>query len=146
MDQQARNELSALYERDKRLDPHKVVDAARPKTSPLHRFFDWNNTKAAEAWRIHQARQLIRVAVTMIPAVSNGTVREFVSVSNLRRSGGGSYLATVDVLSDEQRHDQALADAVGTLMRLEERFRYLAELQPVWDALAEALAALSKAA
>ncbi|HUD75319.1 MAG TPA: hypothetical protein VMQ76_09630, partial [Terracidiphilus sp.] len=46
--------------------PEKVVEAARPVSSPLHSWFEWNDNKAAENYRIWQARQLIRVTVQTI--------------------------------------------------------------------------------
>ena len=46
------------------LRPEIVVEAARAKTSPLHSSFEWDNTRAAEAHRLWQARQLI-VSVTI---------------------------------------------------------------------------------
>lgn len=43
-----------------RLSPAAVVETARDPSSPLHHCFDWDNTSAAESWRIEQARRLIR--------------------------------------------------------------------------------------
>lgn len=42
-----------------RLTPNAVVEAARAITSPLHRFFTWDDAEAAEAHRREQARKLI---------------------------------------------------------------------------------------
>lgn len=38
----------------------EVVEAARPKRSPLHRFFEWDNDEAARRYREDQARLLVR--------------------------------------------------------------------------------------
>lgn len=43
-----------------RLTPETVVDIARSEASPLHRYFEWDTAKAAEAYRLDQARTLIR--------------------------------------------------------------------------------------
>ena len=57
-------QLEALKEIAKRdgglLRPQAVVDAARPVSSPLHGAFCWNNTEAAQKYRLLQAQQLIR--------------------------------------------------------------------------------------
>lgn len=50
------------------LTPVSVVDAARSPESPLHRYFEWNDSLAAIAHRLDQARVLIRsvrVSVTV---------------------------------------------------------------------------------
>lgn len=136
MKKAAQDKLTEIYTRDGALHPAVVVKEAKSKDSPLHECFDWDDRKAADAHRMNQARQLIRVAVRVIPAISNSPVREYVSISTLRKTGTGSYLATVDVVSDEERYAQALADAIKTLQQLERRFGYIRELAPVWDGLA----------
>lgn len=46
-------------ESDDKLDKEHVLDAARDPSSPLHPKFEWDDTVAAEAHRLEQARQLI---------------------------------------------------------------------------------------
>jgi len=58
--------LSDIHRRHGLLDAETVVAEARPKNSPLHRYFDWDNKVAGERWRLEQARQLIRRAVIVI--------------------------------------------------------------------------------
>lgn len=53
-------EALRTLERNGRLTPEGVVRAAKPDTSPLHPYFEWNNSIAANAHRLEQARQLIR--------------------------------------------------------------------------------------
>ena len=40
--------------------PRAVIDHARPSDSPLHSCFEWNDTEAAEKFRIVQARGVIK--------------------------------------------------------------------------------------
>ena len=51
--------LSEL-EREGRLLPADVVDDARDADSPLHSHFEWDDSIAAEHYRLDQARNLIR--------------------------------------------------------------------------------------
>lgn len=39
--------------------PHEVLDVARNPKSPLHKYFEWEDSKAAEAYRLYQARNLV---------------------------------------------------------------------------------------
>lgn len=41
------------------LTPRAVVDASRPEHAPLHSLFEWDNERAADKWRLDQARQAI---------------------------------------------------------------------------------------
>jgi hypothetical protein len=40
--------------------PRDVVDSARSTNSPLHPFFEWNDQKAADLFRVEQARNMLR--------------------------------------------------------------------------------------
>ncbi len=77
-------ELSALHDADEGIRPAAVVERARPKKSPLHNAFEWDNKAAADQYRLDQARQLIR-AVVSIPQPERGEsftpIRAFVSVT-----------------------------------------------------------------
>jgi hypothetical protein len=42
-----------------KLTPEFVVQDASKISSPLHNFFEWDNEKASDNWRKHQARMLI---------------------------------------------------------------------------------------
>jgi hypothetical protein len=52
--------IKELEDRYGRLTPEQVVDEAKDAKSPLHQFFDWDDSSAALSWRIEQARELIR--------------------------------------------------------------------------------------
>lgn len=53
-----------------RITSAQVVDAARPDEAPLHPAFEWDDEKAAERYRQHQASTLIR-AVVLVPEVAS---------------------------------------------------------------------------
>jgi hypothetical protein len=51
-----------------RLTPDMVVNDAEDPSSPLHKYFEWDESRAAHAYRLDQARRLIarvRVCVTV---------------------------------------------------------------------------------
>lgn len=39
--------------------PEEIVDKARDESTELHKCFEWDDTKAAERYRLHQARQIV---------------------------------------------------------------------------------------
>lgn len=137
-------ELMAIYMRDGALNPEMVVIEARDAKSALHDHFTWEDSEAAHQFRLQQARRLIRVAVTVIPSLSNDPVKQFVSISALRGSEQGSYIATVDILSDESKYVMAKADALRALERLKFQYSYIRELRPVWTAITKALEKVEK--
>jgi hypothetical protein len=62
----AQTALTKLEDRRGRLRPPDVVKAARPKGSPLHGYFEWNDGRAAELFRLEQAKQIIRKVTLVI--------------------------------------------------------------------------------
>lgn len=50
-----------------RATPKQIVDRARDKTSELHKCFEWDDSKAAERWRLEQARQVRHFLVIKKP-------------------------------------------------------------------------------
>ena len=76
-------ELSRLEEQNGgRIDPPSVVKAAKPKKSPLHPCFEWDNNAAAKAYRENQARELMRkiVVVYKEPGKEIQHIRAFVNI------------------------------------------------------------------
>lgn len=119
------------------LSPEQVVEAARPLDAPLHSSFDWDNSSAAEKYRLHQARNLIRAVVTYL-SVDDKVVmcRAFVSLTPDRGKEG--YRLTTAVLSDEERRCQLLQDARAEMKVFRDKYRMLSELGAVFAAMAVA--------
>jgi hypothetical protein len=137
-----RNELTRLAAvHNGQLLPRIVVDAARPDDSPLHSSFDWNDSAAAEKWRLTQARNLIRAVVTF-EQVGNKSVacRVFVSLTPDREEDGAGYRLTSNVMSDEGYRRQLLTDAMADMQRFKDKYRRLAELAKVFAAMDEVTA------
>ena len=113
--------------------PQTVVESARPIRSPLHSRFEWDDSTAGEKYRIWQARQLIRVAVEMIPGMAS-TTEVFVSLSSDRIDGNG-YRIQTEVFKDEDLRNQLLQDALDELEIFKIKYRRLVELNKVFSAI-----------
>lgn len=113
--------------------PEVVVEAAKAKTSPLHKHFEWNNTKAAAQHRLWQARQLISVCVQILPGATE-PVQVYASLSTDRANGGG-YRTTVEILSDADQREQLLQDALHDMNTWQRRYASLRQLSQVFAAI-----------
>lgn len=118
------------------LPPAAVVEAARDENSPIHDYFDWDDSVAAVNWRLQQARQLIRVCVQWEERGKEPIKhRVAVSLSEDRKAKGGGYRLMVDVLADEELRLQLFNDARKELLRLREKYALLTELARVFEAI-----------
>ena len=115
------------------LRPVDVVAEAKKKVSPLHKCFEWNDGKAAQEYRLWQARELIRVSVCVLPG-SDETFRVYASLKGDRKTPGGGYRTLADVLRMPDLRRQLLAEALEELHVFEEKYRRLTELAPIFTA------------
>ena len=123
-------------ENDGVLTAESVVAAARDEGSVLHPQFEWDNDAAAENYRLWQARQLIRVTVEYIgPVDAPVKTRVFVSLTPDRRQESGGYRHIVAVLSDREKRQQLLADAMAEMERFQRKYESLQEVSEVIAAM-----------
>ena len=126
------------------LRPEDVVVSARSEDSPMHGEFDWEDSVAAQNWRVHQASALIRVTVGF-SAELRENVRLFVSLTPDRQAAGGGYRTLASVLSDVERRRQMVEDALTELRTFEKKYKNLLELAGVFGAIKKATKKLAHA-
>lgn len=101
--------------------PKEFLEAARPLNSPVHDYFDWNDSSAAEKYRLEQARNLI-ISVYVV-ADDNNPIREFLRVQIGQQK---RYLEHEQVEQNQDLMDQVIAGAKEQLVRWQERYgRYM---------------------
>jgi hypothetical protein len=129
------NELNRIKLRDAALTARAVVEESRPDDAVLHPIFEWDDTRAAESYREHQATSLIRsvrliaepgdsiterTTTTHEPAFINvspaGSVGAYKSPTEVVRTE--SYFATA--IENASRQVAAAQDAMNELRRLAE--------------------------
>jgi hypothetical protein len=125
-------ELAAL-EADGKLMPEHVVDYARDPSTALHGCFEWDDGEAAQRWRLHQARQIIRCRVQIVERTAE-PVRAYVSLRSEWGSGGG-YRPLVSVLTDAELRAALLEQAKADARAWARKYRQLTELAAVFAAI-----------
>lgn len=101
-DVSVRAALAAL-ETDGRLVPEAVVEAAASPTSPLHRYFTWDDTEAAHEYRKQQARKLIRVVRVVVQEEKLRIVRPSYVRDVSRAPDEAGYVSVQHVRSDAEQ-------------------------------------------
>jgi len=122
------------------VDPFAVVEYARDPLTALHSRFEWDDTEAAERYRIWQARMIIRMELVVIPVegTKGKTVRSFISlVSDRRVEQDKGYRFMVDVLSNADLRDQLLDEARQDMLIFRRKYNQLSELAKVFSAMDE---------
>jgi hypothetical protein len=129
--------LKQLEIREGILLPSTVVAAAKSKTSPLHKYFTWDNNVAAKEYRLQQARQLISITVEYIGSENHGREqRVFVSLRQDRDQGG--YRSLISVMQSSDLRDSFLQDVLEEMAYFRTKFQELKELSNVFSAMSVA--------
>ncbi len=97
-----------------KVTPEMVVEDAIKKSSVFHNYFEWDTTRAANQYRIQQARNLINhiVEVVVIEGVQSKQ-RSFFSIKN----GGGNktYVTIRAAVSKPNYRVQLLNQLISTM-------------------------------
>lgn len=107
------------------LTPEAVVIAAKDRKSVLHKHFEWNDEKAAEAYRVDQARSLVRCIHIDGQDTENGIARAFMSI---REKSGTSYRGLSDILGSADLQARILAQAERDLLAWENRYKQIEDV------------------
>jgi hypothetical protein len=97
--------------------PEDVIEESRAADAVLHGKFTWDDGAAAHQFRLHQARQLLRVSVEIEPRpeAATITVPVFTSLGNERGQG---YRPTEAVRADKDLSLQRDIDVLKQVERL----------------------------
>ena len=63
-------------EKRNRLDPAVVLETAKAPDSPLHKYFEWNKSKAARTYNLQIAQSIIRTVRIVREVTDHGVVRK----------------------------------------------------------------------
>lgn len=125
------------------LTPEDVVQDARNPNSPLHSFFEWDDTAAAEQHRLQQARGLIKAVVAVYVQPDKPAVRTKMFV-HVNEPGAPHYREKSHAMSQKKTREMVLRRAWNELQQWRRRYADLkefADLIPVIDEVQKKLPA-----
>lgn len=110
--------------------PQAVLERARDESSELHKCFTWDDSIAAERWRISEARLVTRQLVIKEVEVPKDRpeIRLFYKTDN--ESG---YKPTEIIVRKEDEYKKLLASAYAELRAFKRKYSMLKELQEIFE-------------
>lgn len=127
--------LAEIARRNKQLTPEGVVESSRPADAPLHRCFEWDNTRAAEEHRKEQARRLIRSIYVIQDDPRTGASRETIAYISADGDDGRCYISSARLMTDADLRSAAISEALRSLEAWQRRYHHLQELRPLFQAI-----------
>jgi hypothetical protein len=118
------------------ITPEDVLADAKHANSPLHSFFEWDDTAAAEQHRLQQARGLIRsvVAIYTSPDAPAQRTRAYV---HIKEPGASHYREASHAMSQKKTRDIVVQRALQELKQWQKRYKDLAEFAAIFEAAEE---------
>ena len=117
----------------------ELVDLARDPGTELHKCFEWDDTIAAEKYRIRQAMDVSRsIQITYVDNRSHEP--ETKSVRMFYNNGRGTgYQSVVRMVTVDDEYAKLLEQAKKEMSYFKQRYSTILEVRSVIDAIDEAL-------
>ncbi len=113
------------------LTAEELLKAATPKSSPIHEFFDWDDTRAAHKFRIEQARHyILELRVEFNEVYTKAYHNVYVEELDQRR-----YTPTKDVAKRSDLMDQVIEVALRNLTYWRDRYGEYKQFRDVTRAI-----------
>lgn len=127
--QARREELEALFHARGTVTPAEVLEYARNPTTALHSAFTWDDSEAAERYRIIEATRVIRRTFVVVEVPGSGEEhRVHLAVSLPPDRGRRGYRLMSDVLNDPEQRDQLVRAAMRELATFRKKYGAVSEL------------------
>ena len=123
--EQAAQELIRIENKHGIIMPKLIVDESRSESAPLYKWFEWDDTKAAEQYRETQASHLIRSIIrTDIQQDECLLVRAFIHIQD-------DYMSIENVLTVTEWRNEMLDNAKKELKAFTIKYQNLCELKNI---------------
>lgn len=138
-------ELERIQEKYGEITPQILLDESRPVTSVMHKCYEWDDSKAAEKWRLQQSRMIMSCLTVTYEGYEPGSeelktieVRAFQNVSQERN---GRFIHVKAAMESQEYRDEIMRRALRELSEFRKKYADLSELSKVISMIDETLAA-----
>lgn len=129
--QKAGEQFERLAQTEEGLTPQSVLDANRDEGTPLHDSFEWDDSAAAEKYRINQAGHFIRCILKVSESETKEEPhRAFFVTTEVHR-----YEPIEEIVSIHTKYEKLLDTAYSELLAFKRKYESLKELKPVFDSI-----------
>ena len=105
--------------------PVDIVNAARPKRSPIHSLFEWDNTVAAEKYRVFQARNhtnRLEIVITSDGDEQKTKAFHSIVITESDDTTKRAYSQMATIMDNKDLRKQVVANALSELNRWKSKY------------------------
>lgn len=104
----------------------QILDYARNENTELHKCFEWDDSIAAERWRLQQARLIVCNLV-----YQESEKHEPTRIRVMQSTENNTYKPVRLILQNKTEYEQLLNRALAELHAFKERYKNLSELEEI---------------
>lgn len=120
-------------EKQGRLSAAELLETAKDERSPIHVEFEWNDTKAAQGFRLQQARMIINTLTIQISSKEKQPVRAFFNIIQQEPT----YTSIQTIINDSDSYQLLLKQAYKELTEFKNKYKQLTELGKIINDIEE---------
>ncbi len=130
--QKCADEIMEICEELESATPQQILEKARDSNTELHKCFTWDDTEAAEKWRIQEARTIVRnlkiIEQKPDKQPEPTTIRVFYKTDN--ESG---YKPTKLILKKPDEYKSLVERCRSELLAIKQKFNSISEYEEIWE-------------
>ena len=112
---EATAEIQAIYDERGEVRASWVVERSKPQSSALHAYINWDDKSAAEAHRLNQARQVLRVVRITTGESTEAQPLMHVPTWSTEEEREGAYQVVGKIVQDKDAYARTLDEATRRL-------------------------------
>ncbi len=116
------------------VSPRELLELARPEDSILHDLFEWDDSVAAEKYRLVQARHIMNhLTVELITNGESIKAPAFINIELTTDEDGQGYLDIESVVKSKTLKDHMLEQAMKEMITWKARYNLYKELNQIFE-------------
>jgi len=138
--------LESIEARDGSVTSQSFLEYSRPGESETHSMFEWDDTIAAEKYRLRQAGAIINQLEVKLEFENSPTheaeikvvpIKAFMNVSAKAPTEAGVFVNAVAVQQEDEYRNTVLQNALSELRAFQRKYSNFSEFSKVFDAIKE---------
>lgn len=143
----AHAELEKIRSDKDNINPDDVVSAAKDKNNKLHKYFEWDDSKAGKAYRRQQAQIMINSVQVVYQEMPKQPIKAYsvVKQESFSSPTKAVYTTTEEMLGDQEMRQELLSRALRQAISFKKQYEHLVELADLMGTFDEIIENLEEA-
>ena len=126
------SEIMEICDQMESATPQQILEKARDESTELHKCFTWDDSIAAEKYRIHEARLIVCQLKIVEQDIDNKSKPTAIRVF-YKTDGKSGYKPTQLILKQPDEYEALLERCRNELLSVKQKYQNISEYEEVWE-------------